>query len=502
MDTAEAFVSTNAMSRDVNRCVKAGTLRKIASRLYTWNLDDAPESIVLRNLWDIVNGYFPGALIADRTALELMPAADGSVCLITESGRDIDLPGITLRPRRGLPPMTDDRPFLTGLYLCSTARAYLENMRPSRSRNGHLARTLSTGAIESKLDALIRQSGPSAAASLLDDIRTIAPALDLKREAEDLATMFESLSASHRQTSGRHDRPRLLPHDPERVAQFESLHRALSQFCPTSRPAALPDREAKQTLSFYETYFSNFIEGTEFAVDEAADILFKGRMPVGRSADAHDICGTWATIHDPAWATRIPDDCDDFLDILQKRNAIIMSGRAENRPGQFKQLGNRAGSTLFVAPELVTGTLERGFPLYQNLPHPFQRAAYIHFLVVMVHPFDDGNGRTSRVMMNAELEAAGEMRIVIPTVYRYTYLSALESLSRQSDPAPFISMLDYAQAWSAAIPWRSMPDTQSLLESCHAFANPKAPGYDGETLIMPPVAPIDELSGTSVDPHP
>ena len=474
-------MSTNAMSTDVNRGIKAGSLRKIASRLYTWNLDDAPESIVLRNLWDIVSGYFPGALIADRTALEFKPAADGSVCLITETGRDIALPGITLRPRRGLQPMDTDRPFLNGLYLCSTARAYLENMRTSRSRNGRVARTLSTDTIKGKLDALIRQSGPSAAASLLDEIKAIASALDLRREAGDLASMFESLSANP-QASGRH---RLLPHDPERVAQFEILHGALSQFRPTSRPAALLNEEAKQTLSFYETYFSNFIEGTEFAVDEAKGILFKGHMPIGRHADAHDIRGTWATIHDPSWAARIPNDCDDFLDILQKRNAIIMAGRAENRPGQFKQLGNRAGSTLFVAPELVTGTLERGHPLYQNLPHPFQRAAYMHFLVVMVHPFDDGNGRTSRVMMNAELEAAGEQRIVIPTVYRYTYLSALESLSRQSDPAPLISMLDYAQAWSAAIPWQSIEDTHSLLDSCHAFANPKAPGYAGETLVMP-----------------
>lgn len=61
----EAFVSSAAISREVSRRRKAGRLRKIGSRLYTTNLVDAPEAIVRRNLWDIVAGYFPGALVAD-----------------------------------------------------------------------------------------------------------------------------------------------------------------------------------------------------------------------------------------------------------------------------------------------------------------------------------------------------------------------------------------------------------------------------------------------------
>ena len=66
----EAFVSDKHITRPVSREVKAGRLRKLASRLYTRNMTDPPEAIVARNLWNIVAGYFPGALIADRTALE------------------------------------------------------------------------------------------------------------------------------------------------------------------------------------------------------------------------------------------------------------------------------------------------------------------------------------------------------------------------------------------------------------------------------------------------
>jgi hypothetical protein len=132
----EVFVSDARLAPSVSREVKRGALRKLASRLYTRNLTDAPEQIVRRNLWPLVAAYLPGALIADRTALENRPAADGSVFLVADHKRAIVLPGAVLRPRRGHPPLESDRPFIGGLRLASPARAFLENMRPSRARRG------------------------------------------------------------------------------------------------------------------------------------------------------------------------------------------------------------------------------------------------------------------------------------------------------------------------------------------------------------------------------
>ena len=138
----EAFVSNRYISSEISRRVAAGRLRKLATRLYTDNLeDDAPE-IVRRNLWDIVAGYFPGALVGDRTALELKPAADGSVCLVSKRGSEIELPGVILRPRRGAAPQEDDLPYMNrGLRLSSRVRAFLDNLCASRSRRGRLPRT-------------------------------------------------------------------------------------------------------------------------------------------------------------------------------------------------------------------------------------------------------------------------------------------------------------------------------------------------------------------------
>src|SRR3984885_427890 len=125
----EVFVSSSELATAVSREVKIGRLRKLGSRLYTRNLKEPPEKLVQRNLWPLVASYLPGALIADRTALENRPAPDGSVFLIADHKRYIVLPGATLRPRKGPPPIESDRHFIGGLRLASPARAFLEKMR-------------------------------------------------------------------------------------------------------------------------------------------------------------------------------------------------------------------------------------------------------------------------------------------------------------------------------------------------------------------------------------
>lgn len=54
----ETFVSTKPASRGVTRGVTTGTLRKLASKLYTRNLIDPPQNFVRRNLGAIVAGFY------------------------------------------------------------------------------------------------------------------------------------------------------------------------------------------------------------------------------------------------------------------------------------------------------------------------------------------------------------------------------------------------------------------------------------------------------------
>ena len=485
----EAFVSSTEISRAVSRAAKAGRLRKLAPRLYTRDLSDAPEAVVRRNLWSIVAGYFPDALLADRTAFTVAPEEDGSLFLVTKSGQDIALPGCALRPRRGRAPLPSDRPFLEeGLRLSSTARAYLENARPSRSRGGRVARTLSRRELEERLESLIRRSGEAAAARLRGEVRTTGAELGLPEEAAELEDIVGALLGEWKarlRAPAAAARQRGHPYDPDRLELFQSLHAELRGTALRRRPE--PDRapEAAAALAFYEAYFSNYIEGTEFTVEAAADIVFRGDIPAGRHQDAHDVLGTWRIVSDRRGMARVARTAGGFLELLRERHAAIMARRPEVGPGVFKERQNRVGMHVFVAPELVAGTLERGFGLGRSLETPFQRAVFVHFLVAEVHPFDDGNGRAARIMMNAELAAGGEERIVIPTVYRDDYLTAVRALSVGGRPGPLIEALEHAQRWTAAADWSTVETARRELERCNAFLTTGERDATGKGLRMP-----------------
>jgi hypothetical protein len=51
-----------------------------------------------------------------------------------------------------------------------------------------------------------------------------------------------------------------------------------------------------------------------------------------------------------------------------------MAGRPDTHPGQFKEVPNYAGGYRFVDPELVEGTLGRGFAALNEAVDPFARA--------------------------------------------------------------------------------------------------------------------------------
>ena len=244
----EAFVSNARISKEVHRRVASGQLRKLASRLYASNLADPAEAVVRRNLWSIAAGYFPGAVVADRTALELAPASDGSVCLVTARGKDIELPGIVLRVRRGAPAQEDDRPFMgQALHLSSPARAYLDNLRPSRARGGRVARTLARSELETRLERMMAQAGIEGLNRVRDDARRLAPALDRAAQQETLDRIIGALAGSREadlSAPAARARARGRPYDSDRVALFEDLVSASLFLCP-GRAGVPPCARAK-----------------------------------------------------------------------------------------------------------------------------------------------------------------------------------------------------------------------------------------------------------------
>lgn len=482
----EVFVSTTEISASVYQAVDQGKLKKLGSRLYTQNLKDEPEILVKRNWYHLLKEYYPDALIADRTAIENKPAEDGSVFIISSKKRKTELPGITFNPRKGHGPLESDRDFINGLKLCSMPRAYLENMKNSRARSG-VARTLNKVELEERLDTYLRRRGDQALNKLRDEALSISKELDMAEEYKKLDELIGSLFGT-RDADVASDTAKArrdgVPFDPDRIEVFNQLFRTLKETAPQIRSVTNLTSKEKTNLSFFEAYFSNFIEGTEFEVEEAADIVFNNAIPAERPEDAHDVLGTFRIVSNYEEMSITPSNFDHFISLLKKRHAIFMELRPDKNPGGFKKKTNVAGTTHFVAPELVIGTLKKGFEIYEGLEEPFHKAVYMMFLVSEVHPFTDGNGRAARIMMNAELVAAEEQKIIIPTIYRSNYLTALKAITQNQLANPIVRTLDFAQKYTQSVDWTTYDNAISDLNRSKAFMDPTIADNEGIRLKL------------------
>jgi len=463
-----------AQSKRVRRLAAGGHLRKLYPGVYTSNLDSPADSVVLRHWRAIVGHLLPGGVISHRSAFDGRPQ-DGKL-LVTRgrTRRKLALPGLTVEVLPGPPAVTDgaarDVPY-GSLFLASEPRRFLENLGRGR---GWSERVLPQQEVEVQLDKMLALRGEHRLNDLRDACRTLAGSLDMTTEFARLDGIVGALLGTHaaRNLSARQSLAHAAgrPYDPSRLDLFDTLFSALNRevFAAIADPA--PAGLARENFAFFESYFSNYIEGTTFTVAEAESIVFDGRIIENRSADSHDILGTFAAATRSPWRDRPAQDADGFLAWLKGVNAQVMQQRPDKRPGEWKGQINQAGSTVFVLPELVPGTLRDAFERIQALVDPVARALMTMFVVSEVHPFIDGNGRTARLAMNCVLSAAGVTRIIVPTVYREDYLLPLKALSNNADARPFVAAMKRIQSWSAAFDYGTPRDQlRAHLAACHAF---------------------------------
>lgn len=164
-----------------------------------------------------------------------------------------------------------------------------------------------------------------------------------------------------------------------------------------------------------------------------------------------------------------------------------MEARPEKQPGKFKTATNSVGGVQMVAPDLVIGTFKIGYDLLQGLSEPFARGLFLHCLIAEVHPFDDGNGRMSRLHFTSELLQADQAHVIIPTVFRDDYIGGMRSLTRRGDPAPITRACLRAQETTAAIQVPTVDDAIIAWAKTNAFMKPNANArlevYDPATEI-------------------
>lgn len=469
-----AAETDSAAARHTRRLAASGRLRRLYTGIYTSNTESPPETIVLRHWQQIVGHLLPLGVISHRSAFDGKPHDGSLVVTRGKTRRTLRLPGLTIEvvpgpgPRVELP--ANDTPY-GSLYLASDPRRYLENLTRGR---GWPARVLPQQSLEASLDRVLMVGGQHRLNQLRDQAREVATDLGYQAQFERLDTLIGALLGTHQakyltakqalaRAGGR-------PYDPARLEIFDALFAALNAAALADIPDPAGTGVARENFAFFESYFSNYIEGTTFTVEEAEDIVFHGHIIESRSEDSHDILGTFNAAVTSPWRDQPPQSAEDFLTWLRNVNALVMQKRTEKKPGEWKDKPNQAGSTYFVLPELVPGTLREGFERIRALSHPLARAVMTMFVVTEVHPFIDGNGRTARLAMNCMLSEFQSSRIIVPTVYREDYLLPLKALSHNQVAAPLLASLGRAQRWSAAFDYaQPRAALRAALARCNAF---------------------------------
>jgi hypothetical protein len=331
-------------------------------------------------------------------------------------------------------------------------------------------RAIGRSGVEEKLVEILNASGEGALNRLRDEARLLAD--QLGADFEGLSKLIGALLGTYAKGTLTTRAGTLVasgtPADSERLMRFGILADSLRTIPVPHYPDVVPLGLARTHCAFLESYFSNYVEGTRFSIQEAQDIALRNRIVRSRPKDSHDIQGVFKLILHPHYRTTLPAAVD-FLDGLRQRHQLMLQRRPEVSPGEFKEETNYAGQTKFVEPRFVRGTLIEGIKLASGVPEGLARAIFLAFLVSEIHPFGDGNGRLSRLMMNAELSRVGLARIIIPTLFHEQYVDAQRALSRQNDPQPLIRTLSRIAQWPTLFDYADIAQVVAAMKATHAF---------------------------------
>ncbi|MCY4267370.1 MAG: Fic family protein [Flavobacteriaceae bacterium] len=103
--------------------------------------------------------------------------------------------------------------------------------------------------------------------------------------------------------------------------------------------------------------------------------------------------------------------------------------------GVFRKVSLQAGNRVFMEPEKVPIAMDafllnfnRDFKKQKTITEIYQFSFKSHFLLVDIHPFRDGNGRLSRLIMNYVQRCHGLPMSIVHTDHKYKYFQILEEV--------------------------------------------------------------------------
>ena len=188
-------------------------------------------------------------------------------------------------------------------------------------------------------------------------------------------------------------------------------------------------KNLQEDLILRWTYHSNAIEGNTLTLLETKVVL-EGITVGGKALREH----FEAINHRNAiyYVEDIIKKEEPFSE-WQIRNIhqLILKNIDDDNAGRYRQQNVLISGATNTPPDytLLNDKMAQFIDWYNtkaDLMHPIERAAKVHADFVGIHPFIDGNGRTSRLLMNLELMKAGYPPCVITVENRLAYYEALD----------------------------------------------------------------------------
>ncbi|MRN41459.1 MAG: Fic family protein [Nitrosopumilales archaeon] len=192
------------------------------------------------------------------------------------------------------------------------------------------------------------------------------------------------------------------------------------------------------------TYNTQRIEGSKLTLKETANLLEKGITPKDKpledvkEAEAHKRLFYAEVL--------ISKKKDLSLNLVVEWHRKLFQETKPDIAGKIRKHQTRISGSKFIPPLPVEvyPLLREFFKWYDRnkgkneLHHPVELAAFVHLKFVTIHPFGDGNGRISRLMMNFVLNKEGYPMLDIPYSGRNSYYTALERAQVKKVDSAFI----------------------------------------------------------------
>jgi Fic family protein len=209
----------------------------------------------------------------------------------------------------------------------------------------------------------------------------------------------------------------------------------------------LDHRTIKEALQVEFLYESNRIEGNTLTLRETQLVINEGMTIGGKSMREH-----LEAINHKEAILFIEDLVVQKMDlsayVLKQIHAIVLYGIDRENAGVYRKLPVAIAGSKYLPPQpyLLQDLMEEYFQFYDRHKdsfHPVVLAAEMHERLVTIHPFIDGNGRTSRLIMNLILLQHGFPLAIIGGDYesRIAYYDALEEAQTNNNRQSFIVLI-------------------------------------------------------------